>query len=275
MVTHTAKKGLLLSSLSRSQMKNIQHLRLRSERERTGLFYVEGMRFVDRAIHHHARIVQLIVCPELLTHSYARKLAREQKRAGVPVFEVSRAVMENLGQVQDSQGIGAIVRQRWMHLDALRPKEDLCWMAVETIRSPGNLGTMLRTSDAVGGAGLIVIDHAADPYDPVTVRATMGALFSQRFVHTTREELLHWKRRQQFLLAGTSPQASIDYQSVTYKSPTILLIGDERKGLPADLQALCDVMVSIPMVGESDSLNIAMATSVMLYELFNQQRKQT
>lgn len=116
---------------------------------------------------------------------------------------------------------------------------------------------------------------ATDPYDPGTVRATMGAMFTQCFVRTGREEIAHWKRRKQYLLVGISPTAPQDYQEAHYKMPTILLIGEERKGLSTELQAMCDLMVRIPRVGESDSLNVAMATGVMLYELFNQRRKQT
>lgn len=272
MTTHT-KKGISLVERSHPSIERIRRLALREERNRTGLFYIEGMRFVAQALHHQAKIEKLVVCRELLTHPYAQKLVRDQTRRGTPVLEVSHGIMKNLSQVQDSQGLGAVVRQRWQRLESIRPKGELCWIAVEALRSPGNLGTILRTSDAVGGAGLLLLGNAVDPYDPGTVRATMGAMFTQRFVRTSREEIMNWKRRRQYLLVGTSPNAPQDYQGVRYHFPTILLIGEERKGLPAELQAICDWMVSIPMVGESDSLNVAMATGVMLYEVFNQHRK--
>lgn len=273
-MTTDTKKGLPLAEQSHSQIKRIRRLKLREERDRTGLFYIEGMRFVAQAFHHQAKIEQLVVCRDLLTHPYAQKLVREQIKRSTPVLEVSHAIMKSLSQVQDSQGLGAVVRQRWQRLASIQPKSELCWIAVEALRSPGNLGTILRTSDAVGGAGLRLLGDAVDPYDPGTVRATMGAMFTQRFVRTSREEILHWQRRGQYLLVGTSPHAPHDYQQVRYQAPMILLMGEERKGLPAELQAICDRMVSIPMVGESDSLNVAMATGVMLYEVFNQRRKQ-
>lgn len=251
----------------------MQRLHLREERERTGLFYIEGMRFVTQALHHHAKIEHLVMCRELLTHSYARRLVREQTSRGIPVLEVSRPVMERLSLVEDSQGVGAVVCQRWLRLTNIKPQEELCWIATETIRSPGNLGTILRTSEAVGGAGVILLGDTTDPYDPVTVRATMGAMFSQRLVRSSNEEMRYWKRRHQYLLVGTSPTATRDYQQANYNVPVILLIGEERKGLSAELQAMCDLVVRIPMVGESDSLNVAMATSVMLYEVFNQRRR--
>jgi RNA methyltransferase, TrmH family len=274
-MTTQTKRSTPLIEPSHPLIKRIQRLHLREERERTGLFYIEGMRFVAQALQHRAKIEHLLVCRELLTHPFAQRLVHEQKKQGMPVVEVSQPVMERLSQVQDSQGLGAVVHQRWLRLEKVKPRGELCWVAIETLRSPGNLGTILRTSDAVGGAGLIVLGDATDPYDPGTVRATMGAMFTQRFVRTGREEIMRWKRRRQYLLAGTSPSAPQDYQGVSYKAPVILLIGEERKGLSAELQAMCDLMVRIPMVGESDSLNVAMATGVMLYEVFNQRRNQT
>lgn len=267
------KRSTLLTERFDPQITRIQRLEKREERERTGLFYIEGMRFVIQALQQQTPIEQLVVCRELLTHPLARKLVQRQKKQGTPLLEVSRAVMESLTQVQDSQGLGAVARQRWQPLERVKPGKELCWVALETMRSPGNLGTILRTSDAVGGAGLLLIGHATDPYAPGTVRATMGAMFTQRFVRTSQEELLHWKRHGQYLLIGTSSTASQDYQEVTYNRPTILLIGEERRGLSTELQAMCDLMVSIPMIGTSDSLNVAMATGILFYELFNQRRK--
>jgi TrmH family RNA methyltransferase len=116
------------------------------------------------------------------------------------------------------------------------------------------------------------VGRASDPYDPASVRASMGALFSQRFVRTTAEELFAWTRRHHCLLAGTSPAGAADYRAVSYRPPTVLFMGSERKGLPPEHQARCDAVVRIPMVGSSDSLNLAVATSVMLYEIFNQRR---
>ena len=272
-MTSRTKRSTPLIKESIPLIQRIQRLHTREEREHTGLFYIEGMRFVTQALHHQAKIEHLVVCRELLTHPFAQRLVREQKKHGTPVLEVSRPIMQRLTQVVDSQGLGAVVHQHWLRLANVKSRGELCWTAIETIRSPGNLGTILRTSDAVGGAGLIVLDDMTDPYDPGTVRATMGAMFTQCFVKTSKEELMHWKRRHQYLLAGTSPSASQDYQSVSYKTPVILLIGEERKGLSAELQAMCDLMVSIPMIGESDSLNVSIATGVMLYELFNQRRR--
>lgn len=207
-----------------------------------------------------------------MVHPSAQKLTRDQQHSGTPVIEVTPEVLHSIKLADDPQGIGAVVRQKWLPLDRVKLSGKLCWIACEDIQSPGNLGTILRTSDAVGGAGLILLGDATDPYDPATVRASMGAMFSQRLVRTTVNSLAQWKRQRQWLLVGTSPSGSIDYQSVAYTSPTIVLLGSERKGLSQELQSMCDLMVRIPMVGRSDSLNVAIATGIMLYELFNQKR---
>jgi TrmH family RNA methyltransferase len=124
----------------------------------------------------------------------------------------------------------------------------------------------------VGGAGLLLLGDSADPYDPGAVRASMGALFALRLARATFDEFAAWKRQRACTVVGTSDAAAQDYRAVAYRPPLVLLMGSERQGLSPDQQALCDAVVSIPMVGRSDSLNLAVATGVMLYEIFNQQR---
>jgi TrmH family RNA methyltransferase len=250
----------------------IRRLHERGERDQRGLFHIEGLRLVASALQHPARVETLIVCRPLLTHPFAQKLVGQQQQAGIPILWVTPAVMHSIALITDAQGIGAIVRQRWESLGRIKPGNELCWIVHDLIHSPGNLGTILRTSDAVGGAGVILLGDSVDPYDPATVRATMGALFTQRFVRTSVAEFARWKRRRGVQLVGTSPHAVHDYHQIRYLAPTLLLMGGERKGLSPELQALCDVMVRIPMVGASDSLNVAVATGIMFFELFNQRR---
>jgi TrmH family RNA methyltransferase len=237
------------------------------------LYYIEGVRFIAQATRYNAEIEALVVCQPLLVNPLGRKLLHHHRQKGTVILEVTAEVLHSLAYVDDPQGIGAVVRQKWLPLERVKLGGKLCWLAIEEVQSPGNLGTILRTSDVVGGAGLMLLGKSVDPYDPATVRATMGGLFSQRFVRTTATELVIWKAERQWLLVGTSPSAKTDYQEVSYDIPTILLIGGERKGLSPELQAMCDLMVRIPMVGHSDSLNMAVATGVVLYEVFNQRRR--
>lgn len=271
----------LVDSRNHPTIKRIRRLHERAERDRTGLHYIEGTRFVMRAIQHHVTIEALVVCRSLMTHPFARHLVRRQRRAGTPILEVTPDVLYSVALMDDPQGLGAVVRQQWTPLERIVPGDDLCWVMLDSVRSSGNLGTILRTSEAVGGAGVMVLGEAGvmvlgeavDPYDPATVCASMGALFAQRFVRTTMAGFARWKEQHPCLLVGTSPSAGTDYQAVVYRAPTVLLMGGERQGLSADLQATCDVVVRIPMVGRSDSLNLSIATGVLLYEVFNQRRR--
>jgi RNA methyltransferase, TrmH family len=261
-----------ITQYSHSAIQRVHRLRHWDDREQSGLYYVEGLRFVFQAVQQHASLEALVVCPRLLTDNRARRLVRRQRQLGVPILQVIPRVMQQLTLVNDPQGIGAVVQQRWEALAHITPGDELCWIALQMVRSAGNLGTILRTSDAVGGAGVILLGNTVDPYDPATVRGTMGAIYSQRLVRTTPTEFARWKQRYGFLLVGTAPNAPTDYHALSYRRPTILFMGEERRGLPSDLQALCDHMVRIPMVGRSDSLNLGVATGLMLYELFNQRR---
>jgi TrmH family RNA methyltransferase len=145
-------------------------------------------------------------------------------------------------------------------------------VALDAIQYPGNLGTILRTCDATGAAGVILLGATSDPYDPESVRASVGAIFSLQLARASPAEFAAWKRERGISVAGTSPAAALDYRAAAYAPPVVLLMGCERSGLPPALQALCDVLVRIPMVGRSDSLNLAVATSLMLYEVFRQRR---
>ena len=168
------------------------------------------------------------------------------------------------------QGLGAVLRQRTESLDQATPGGELYWVALDAAQDPGNIGAILRTSDAVGGAGLILLGNAADPYDPAAVRASMGALFAQRVVRADWDTFVAWKQQHGVAVIGTSDKAEQDYRGASYPTPLVLLMGSEREGLSPAQQAVCDRMVRIPMVGRSDSLNLAVATAIVLYELFHQ-----
>lgn len=263
---------MLISSSSNPTIKQIRALRARKEREHAGVCWAEGIRITAAAIERGAPIERLVVAPDLLTSAFARDLVAAQQAHGVPVTEVTGEVFAGLSLKDGPQGIGAVVRQQWAALDQLAPSDALCWIALDAAQDPGNLGTILRTSDAVGAAGIILLGHAADPYDPAALRASMGAVFAQRLVRAGFDDLLRWKTRHHAALIGTSDAAPTDYHAVRYPRPAILLMGSEREGLSSAQQAACDLLVSIPMTGYSDSLNLAVATAVMLYELFNQRR---
>jgi RNA methyltransferase, TrmH family len=262
---------MLISSLSNPRVKQIRALRQRKEREATRLYFVEGIRIVTEAAQLHAGIETLVVAPELLKSVHALELVAAQGMQGVPVLEVSRDVFAGLSSREGPQGLGAVMRQQIESLEQVTPGGELCWVALDAAQDPGNIGAILRTSDAVGGAGLILLGNAADPYDPAAVRASMGALFAQRVVRADWGTFVAWKRQHAVTVVGTSDKAVQEYRAAAYPSPLVLLMGSEREGLSPARQAVCDHMVRIPMVGRSDSLNLAVATAIVLYEVFYQQ----
>lgn len=166
-----------------------------------------------------------------------------------------------------ASGLGAIVRQHWTPLDRIEPRRGLCWVAVGRVRSPGNLGTILRTAEAVGAGGAIFLGGEADPFDPDVVRATMGGLFRLQIVRTSIPELAVWARRHGCRVIGTSPSASALYTEVPVRAPLVVLFGEERHGLTSEELALCTHTARIPILGRADSLNVGVAAGVMLYEV--------
>lgn len=266
------RQATLITSAANPTIKQIRALSQRKERDERGLFLVEGIRIVTEALETGAGIETVVVAPELLTSGHGREVVQTLRRRGVPVLEVTGELFRRLSVKEGPQGLAAVVRQRWERLAAVRPGRELAWVALAAVQDPGNLGAILRTGDAVGGAGVILVGATTDPYDPAAVRASMGAVFSQRLVRATLPELAAWKRQHDLFLVGTSDKAATDYQALRYPRPTVLFMGSEQKGLAPDEQALCDTLVRIPMVGRSDSLNLAVATGVALYEVFNQHR---
>ena len=262
----------MITSLSNQKIKFIRKLKNRKERDQSGLFYLEGLRIVGEAFQQHALIEELIISYDLLKSDFALELIEQANKKGIPILEVSGNVFEKLAEKDNPQGISAVGRQNWSKLDVIQAEVNKFWVALDAAQDPGNIGTILRTSDAVGSAGIILLDETSDPYSPSAIRASMGAVFSQKLIKTKFEDFASWKKNSKFKVIGTSGESSVDYQKMIYPEDLIILMGSERQGLLEKHLKLCDEIVSIPMVGRSDSLNLAVATAVVLYEVFNQKR---
>lgn len=262
---------MMITSAANPSIRQIRALRQRKERERSGHFFVEGVRLVGEAVAL-GMVETLVVAPELLTSPFGQDLVAQQ--AGhTRMIEVSAEVFASISQKEGPQGLAAVARQRWVNLADVRLTNAPGWVALIEPADPGNLGTILRTADAVGASGVMLLDHATDPYDPAALRASMGAIFALQVVRATFAEFAAWKRAQGIFLVGAADKAPIHYQDLVYPQPLVLLMGSERQGLNPDQQALCDQMVHLPMCGRSDSLNLAVATGVLLYELLSQSRR--
>jgi RNA methyltransferase, TrmH family len=246
----------------------------RHYRDKNGLFFAEGIRNFVEAVDHSFPIDTLIYSERLLISPLARKLVRNLKRAGVPFARISPEQFRTISHTERASGVAAIFRQRVQRLDQVKPGEHICWAMLSHIRSPGNLGTLIRTSAAVGAAGFILVGNSIDPFDPNVVRATMGAIFKQSIVRTTDEQFRCWIQSHNLQVIGASPNGLVDYDQISYTPPTILILGNERSGLTQEQQLVCQHIVRIPMREGMDSLNVAVAGSLLLYEVFRSSLRQ-
>jgi len=223
--------------------------------------------FVE-AVDNKFPIETLLYSEKLLTVPLARKFVRQLKRAGVPFARASPEEFRSISRAEHASGIAAILHQRIQTLEQIQPDRFSCWTVLSQVQSLGNFGTLLRTSAAIGAAGFILLGPHIDPYEPVVVRSTMGALFKQTLVRTNVERFRHWIQTHNLSVIGASPDGVVDYDRVRYTRPTVLLLGNERSGLTDEQRSLCQQIVRIPMVGEVDSLNLAVAGSLVLYAVF-------
>ncbi|MEJ5202992.1 MAG: RNA methyltransferase [Anaerolineales bacterium] len=260
----------MITSTGNPLIKQVRSLRQCKVRRAAGLCYAEGLRIVAEAIHLGAELEMLLVAPELLVSEFGLGLVQEAHKRGLPVIEVSESVFKSIALKEGPQGLAAVVRQRWHLLESISGEKEALWVALSEVADPGNLGTILRTADAVGAKGIILLDDTTDPYDPTAIRASMGAVFSQMLVRCSFQAFAVWKAKNGFSLVGTSDKAEKAYRQVKYPERLILLMGSERHGLTEEQWRLCDVVVRIPMIGRSDSLNLAVATGIVLYEIFHQ-----
>jgi TrmH family RNA methyltransferase len=215
----------------------------------------------------------VISTAEAAAHPLASQLVAATEARGGEAIETSRDILAKLSGKDNPQTVLGVFRQFDTSLSLIDRGVSDIWLVAQALRDPGNLGTMLRTGDAVGAGGLILIDESVDPFSVESVRASMGALFTQRIAQARWPEFIAWLRQGPGQLVGTSLRTDIDYQAAHYAAPTFILAGNEAQGLPADYEAACDLLVKMPMRGKADSLNVAVATAVMAYEVLNQRRQ--
>jgi len=249
-----------------NEIKRVQ--RDRRYRDARGAFFIEGVRPFVQAADNQFDLVAIVYSEKLLTNPLARKLVRQFRRDGVPTVRVTPEIFREFSQTRRASGVSAIVRQRWTRLKSVAPDTGLCWVILGLVRSPGNFGTLIRTSEAVGGAGFVFLDRAVDPYAPGTIRASMGALFRQQFVRTNFQALQSWVQKHHGHVIGASPDGVKNFHQFTFPRTTLLFLGEERKGLTPQQRSICDHLVRIPMAGQADSLNLGVAGSLLMYELF-------
>lgn len=262
-----------ISGFSNPLVKRVRSLRDKKFRRAEGLFLAEGLRILTEALEAGAVPEMLWYAPESATHPLVERLAAATETADGEVFVTTPDILSKLSGKDNPQTVLGVYPERWTALGEIDRSSANIWIVAQALRDPGNLGTILRTGDAVGAGGLILIDDCTDAFSVEAVRASMGALFTQHIVQARWAEFIAWLRGGAGQLIGTSLNTTTDYQTPRYASPAFLLVGNEAQGLPADYEAECDLLVKMPMLGKADSLNAAVATAVMAYELLNQTRR--
>ncbi|MDI7864737.1 RNA methyltransferase [Rhizobiaceae bacterium n13] len=256
-----------ITSLANPIVKDIKALGQKKTRDETKSFMAEGLKLVIDAMELGWAIRTLVYSKAAKGKPTVEQLAARTVAHGGLVLEVSEKVMSAITRRDNPQMVVGIFEQRWKALREVRPKEGETWVALDRVRDPGNLGTIIRTADAAGASGVILVGETTDPFSLETVRATMGSVFAMPVVRTNVDEFIAWKRTSGAQVVATHLAGSVDYRTIDYKrKPVVLLMGNEQSGLPEVLAKEADALARIPQAGRADSLNLAVATAVMLFE---------
>jgi len=254
-----------VTAFSNTTVKRLRSLRDKKARREEGLFLAEGLRILAEA-RDSGRLPEIVAfSAEGAKHALAAEIIAATEAAGGEAIEVPPDLLSKMSGKDNPQMLLGAYRQPATSLEAIDRATAPLWIVAQALRDPGNIGTILRTGDAAGAGGLILIDDSADPFSVEAVRASMGAVFTQDVATARWDEFLPWLRSGPGELVGTSLKATHDYLEAEYAQPCFLLIGNEQQGLPADYEAECDLLVKIPMAGRADSLNAAMATAVTAF----------
>ena len=257
-----------VTSLTNPLIKDIKALAQKKFRDRQNAFITEGLKLVIDALDLGWTIKTLIFAKSSLGNAAFEKVAARTVASGGDVLEVSKKIQTAITRRDNPQaGVGVFI-QRFLPLKDIRPKGNDVWVALDRVRDPGNLGTVIRTVDAVGAKGIILIGETTDPFSLETVRATMGSIFTVPVAKTNPEAFLAWRKDFVGTVAGTHLKGAFDYRSFDFSNgPVLLMMGNEQKGLPDNLADTCDKLLRIPQAGRADSLNLAVAAGVMLFEI--------
>ena len=260
-----------ITAFSNPLVKAARGLRDKKNRRSEGRFLAEGLRILTEAR-------EAGVLPETLffsdaSHPLVQAMIAATEAAGGEAIETGADILHKISGKDNPQAVLGVYRVPETALSGIERGSAPLWIVAQALRDPGNIGTILRTGDAVGAGGLILIDDCADPFSVEAVRASMGALFTQKIAAARWEEFVPWLRSGPGQLVGTSLNAARDYQEPGYEKPAFILVGNERAGLPEAYERECDLLVKMPMLGKADSLNAAVATAVMAYEVINQWRR--
>jgi RNA methyltransferase, TrmH family len=262
-----------ITSPANPLVKDIRALHQKKHRDDTGLFLAEGQKLVRDAADKGWPIHMLAYSAAQSGEEAIGALAARTKSAGGTVLEVSAPVLEKISRRENPQSVVGVFRQRFAPENAIG--RDGIWVALDRVRDPGNLGTIIRTADAAGIAGVALVGASCDPFGLEAVRATMGSIFHVPLARTSEDGLIEAAKRYGTRLVGTHLATATDYRQGNFRTPLVLLMGNEQQGLTDRLAGACDELVRIPMREGADSLNLAVSAGLMVYEALRQDRRQS
>ena len=256
-----------ITGFSNPTVKLLRSLRDKKHRKREGKFLAEGLRLLTDA-RESGRLPEMLVMADVRDeHPLLEALVAEVDKAGGEVVETSPDILSKITGKDNPQAVLGVFAEFDTSLAAIDRHSAPIWLVAQALRDPGNLGTMLRTGDAVSAGGLILIDDCADPFSAEAVRASMGAVFTQTIAQAPWSEFIAWLREGDGQLVAASLRDAVPYRGAPYSTPCFILVGNESRGLPEEYEAACDLRVTLPMRGRADSLNAAIAGAVLAYEV--------
>jgi len=261
-----------ITAFSNPLIKRVRNLRDKRHRREEGRFLAEGLRILTEAREAGRLPEFLFFARDMATHPLVRALVTATEDAGGEAIETNADILSKLSGKDNPGAVVGVYPEFAVALADLDRGKAAIWLVAERLRDPGNMGTILRTADAVGAGGLILIDECVDPFSVEAVRASMGALFTVPVARASWDEFRGWLRGGPGQLVGLSLDTEHDYRAPSYEAPTFLLTGNEAQGMPDFMAEECDLLVKIPMLGKADSLNAAVATAVMAYEVLARRR---
>jgi len=265
--TGRPREAKRITSLANPLVKEIRGLALAKNRKASGLFVAEGLKLVADALECGWKVRMLVHSSRVGNEALVRRLSERTLGDGAQVLAVSEPVLAKLTRRDNPQTVIGVFEQRVTPLGDIKLGGDGLWVGLEAVRDPGNLGTILRTIDAVGASGAILVGETVDPFSLEAVRATMGSIFHVGLARASQSDFEAFCARWPGAVVGTHLSGRLDYRSASYRSPVLLVMGREQSGLSPALAAACDTLVKIPMAGRADSLNLAVATGIMLFEI--------
>lgn len=256
-----------ITGFSNPTVKYLRALRDRKHRRREGKFLAEGLRLLTDA-RKSGRLPEILVMAEMRDpHPLLGELESAVIKSGGEVIETPADILSKITGKDNPQAVAGVFAEFDTSLAAIDRHAAPIWLVAQALRDPGNLGTMLRTGDAVGAGGLILIDDCADPFSVEAVRASMGAVFTQKVARASWAEFRDWLRGGDGQLVAASLRNAEPYRGAPYQTPCFVMVGNESRGLPEEYEAECDLRVTVPMKGRADSLNAAVAGAVLAYEV--------